>query len=86
MQGQDIVAIDVANRLGILDKLAHSENPMTLQQIAAAVQTEENLVSRIVRHLTSFHAVLEVGEDGHVLGKVGRAFITRKGVAGAQVW
>ena len=60
------------------------ESPKTLEQLAAATKTEVPFLGRIVRQLTSNGAIVEQGEDAYVLGKVGRAFTTAKGVAAVE--
>ena len=80
------MSVRTAVDLHVFDILeaAGDSGPTTLANLARATQTEEAFLGRIVRYLVSIGAIIEEGDEGYVLGKVGKAFATKRGVSAAK--
>ncbi|RYP65821.1 hypothetical protein DL771_008122 [Monosporascus sp. 5C6A] len=72
--------------LGIFRKLVNSTTSTTLGELVAASGADAVLLARIMRGLSSIHAVDEVGVELYEPNKVTRAFTTVKGVSGLDVF
>lgn len=71
--------------LGIFRNLVDSTTAVTLENLVAASGADGVLLARIMRGLSSIHAVNEVGVELYEPNKVTRAFTTVKGESGLNV-
>ncbi|PKY07885.1 S-adenosyl-L-methionine-dependent methyltransferase [Aspergillus campestris IBT 28561] len=82
----DPLLIKMGIDLGIFRTLVDSSSPVTLGELVAASGADEVLLARIMRGLSSIHAVNEAGIERYEPNKVTRAFTTVKGESGMDVF
>ncbi|PYH81301.1 S-adenosyl-L-methionine-dependent methyltransferase [Aspergillus uvarum CBS 121591] len=82
----DSLLLKVGADSGILQKVVASEKPVSLHDLAVATGANETLLARIMRGLTSIHAVDEAGLEVYSSNKVTRAMTTVKGISGLDLF